>query len=1158
MNSDCSDSEMPMLETIDLAMHEVPAQVVRTVNSVPSARVCLKRSMPAEDRSHMQDTIKRMRSMNSELAKDAGPSVSEPLQKGALVERRERRVQLVAQEGVAFSLDSEFRKGVMLNDLGMVQLRPLCLELFGGCARLTKCLCVAGFDGVAIDWVRNQSVPEGPSVKLNLADPASLKLVLQLLRSGRVVYIHMGPPCGTASRAREIPIPGSKSAPRPLRSAAFPDGLSGLTPVEQLRIEQSNLLYAAVEQVVVVCVKLGILFSVENPTNSWFWSTSFMKRLEGLGLLETVFHVCMHGGRRDKSTKLLHNIPLFAQLQVSCDKSHAHAPWGTTKLRGRTVFNTASEAQYPLVLCQRMAVLVVQQLDLKLVPQKLIAPVQSSLLSERKTAAGRQPRGSKAVKLVPEYQEVKKFVVELAECTPLIDNYKLKTPIMLKDGCIPAGAKVLRSQQSVGDGRAGFFRDVYCGIPWDAEAFIEAAKRVQHPVDSFSILSPKCLNNLFMTLTKGSEWMESSRSSSLQHYERLAGTLLGQERQLHESLPEEFKPVLLRKKILIFKRMLQDTGFPDTGLVDRLVSGFALTGKLEDTGHFEKVAPKNKNPLSVQDLMKTSRWARKSLIARVGPGLDPESDALMWTTALEERDAGWLQGPFEEADMDKRHGALWLAARRFVIVQSGKYRQIDDYSEHGHNSTVWTDERIPMGGVDEILVLAKMMAGAVDGDRKVKLGGVQGKLHSSWTLEEARSLVGKVFDLKAAYKQLVRRRADAPFATISLWDLVGCRVVFFDSVVLPFGSTGSVFGFNRVSAAIKHLLEHIAMVNASAFFDDYTVLEYAKMQESADRAVMSLLRLIGWDVSVDKLSPFSGSFKALGVFFELQLLRDGGIRVSNTEARKEAVRDEIDKILESGSLSQTEASALRGRLVFTEAQHWSRCGAATATALSERANQRSGFDVITPELRSALLFAKWLVCHAPAREFYPLASKKVHLFFTDGSADGTVLQKVGVGGLYLPPDGGRPEYFSEQVPADLVAMWQSAGSRQCIMQGELLPVVIAKRLWGPRTHSARCLTFVDNDSARESLVRGTSSNSYSKGLLLHSVIEDAKSGALHWYSRVSSEGNPSDEPSRMNSSLMEKLGALRVRVELWAFKMLASEDVVAALSELPKPTLRVG
>jgi hypothetical protein len=278
-------------------------------------------------------------------------------------------------------------------------------------------------------------------------------------------------------------------------------------------------------------------------------------------------------------------------------------------------------------------------------------------------------------------------------------------------------------------------------------------------------------------------------------------------------------------------------------------------------------------------------------------------------------------------------------------------------------------------------------------------------------------------------------------------------------------------------------------------------LEFSKMQESADEAVLSLLDLIGWDVSLDKLSPFAGSFRALGVFFELQVLADGGIRVSNTEARKEAVKKEINMILDCGSLSQSEASALRGRLVFTEAQHWSRCGAATAVALSERANQRLGFDVVTPDLRAALMFAKWLVCHAPAREFYPLASRKVHLFFTDGSADGTVLQKVGVGGLYLPPDGGRPEYFSEQVPAELVALWQSEGSRQCIMQGELLPVVIAKRLWGHRTRSARCLTFVENDSAREALVRGTSVNPFSKALLMHSVIEDARSGALHWYSR---------------------------------------------------------
>jgi hypothetical protein len=348
------------------------------------------------------------------------------------------------------------------------------------------------------------------------------------------------------------------------------------------------------------------------------------------------------------------------------------------------------------------------------------------------------------------------------------------------------------------------------------------------------------------------------------------------------------------------------------------------------------------------------------------------------------------------------------------------------------------------------------------------------------------------------------------------------------------------------------------MVNTSAFFDDFTVLEYAKLKVGADEAVLGLLSLIGWDVSLDKLSPFSEFFKALGVCFEMDSLATGGpIRVMNTEARKQAVSEEIDRVLKSGSLSQHEASSLRGRLVFTEAQHWSRCGATTASALSDRANQRSGFDVVTPELRQSLEFAKWLVCHAPAREFYPLASKKVHLFFTDGSADGVLLQTVGVGGLYLPPDGGRPEYFSELVPAWLVAEWQSTGSKQCIMQGELLPVIIAKRLWKVQAQSARCITYVDNDSAREALVKGSSTNEFSRTLLMHSVIEDAKSRALHWYSRVSSEGNPSDGPSRLNFALMEKLGAIRIRVQDWAFQRLSSADVMAALSERPESHLVV-
>ena len=68
------------------------------------------------------------------------------------------------------------------------------------------------------------------------------------------------------------------------------------------------------------------------------------------------------------------------------------------------------------------------------------------------------------------------------------------------------------------------------------------------------------------------------------------------------------------------------------------------------------------------------------------------------------------------------------------------------------------------------------------------------------------------------------------------------------------------------------------------------------------------------------------------------------------------------------------------------------------------------------------------------------------------------------------------------------------------------------------------------------------------------MIEDAKSCAMHWYSRVSSEGNPGDGPSRMDSILMQKLGAKRVRVELWTYQHLSGDEVMAELREVSRPT----
>lgn len=88
------------------------------------------------------------------------------------------------------------------------------------------------------------------------------------------------------------------------------------------------------------------------------------------------FHACMHGSKRAKKTRLLAQAGLFDSLACECDGAHEHLPW-TIEPQGRGLrFATADEAQYPTLLCTRMAQRLVQsatEQGLQLVPQPTTA-----------------------------------------------------------------------------------------------------------------------------------------------------------------------------------------------------------------------------------------------------------------------------------------------------------------------------------------------------------------------------------------------------------------------------------------------------------------------------------------------------------------------------------------------------------------------------------------------------------------------------------------------------------------------------------------------------------------------------------------------------------------------------------------------------------------
>ena len=262
------------------------------------------------------------------------------------------------------------------------------LEVSCGAARLAKALRNVGFVVEGTNYHRCRHEPEIPAIRANLSTAAGQHIIWRLVADPRLAFILMAPPCGTASRAREKFV--SKSlwrgkVPKPLRSQKHPAGFPGLKPKDKLRVELANRLYALAVQVATECLGRKIPFVIENPKNSYFWDLPEVKQLlEQAGVEDVIYQACMHGGARPKRTQLLGTLPGSRQLALLCDGGHQHEAWGVRRSQGRWHFDTASEAVYPYLLCQRLA--------------RLIATAQPP---EGRLGAGQAPARAHKTQVVP-------------------------------------------------------------------------------------------------------------------------------------------------------------------------------------------------------------------------------------------------------------------------------------------------------------------------------------------------------------------------------------------------------------------------------------------------------------------------------------------------------------------------------------------------------------------------------------------------------------------------------------------------------------------------------------------------------------------------------------------------------------------------------------
>ena len=137
------------------------------------------------------------------------------------------------------------------------------------------------------------------------------------------------------------------------------------------------------------------------------------------------------------------------------------------------------------------------------------------------------------------------------------------------------------------------------------------------------------------------------------------------------------------------------------------------------------------------------------------------------------------------------------------------------------------------------------------------------------------------------------------------------------------------------------------------------------------------------------------------------------------------------------------------------------------------------------------------------------------MVFSDGACEGQEYEQVSVGAVIVDTLTDDRKMFGGRVPEELVRVWKSESKLQTIGQAELLPAVLARRVIGEAARHRIIFFYIDNDSARMALIKGSSDSRSSAKLVELMMREEMQVQTWTWYARVPTHSNPGDGPSRL-------------------------------------------
>ena len=182
--------------------------------------------------------------------------------------------------------------------------------------------------------------------------------------------------------------------------------------------------------------------------------------------------------------------------------------------------------------------------------------------------------------------------------------------------------------------------------------------------------------------------------------------------------------------------------------------------------------------------------------------------------------------------------------------------------------------------------------------------------------------------------------------------------------------------------------------------------------------------------------------------------------------------------------------------------------------------------LLDDQLKDVIKGALKCLMDAKPRRISAWSGRLPIIVFTDGACE-EQSDVVTHGATHYDPESSLALMFGDTVPSSWTQRWKSEGCKQLICQAELFPIPVAKHTWHWALKERVILWFIDNDSALAAIIRSYSPVLDSYEMLVINARLDVELQSLHWYTRVPSNSNLSDDPSRLQFGELERHGFKR-------------------------------